>query len=265
MALPVDANWKNFLVREVHPLLESADNTGAINQWYFECVYRRGPLFDVYLETDSSAVHTILRPLLQERFGHLASRRVHPNSLLESISPKFEIMPADIDEDCLTDLHVTSTQIVASHGISTTGLTDCLTEISAALHGIKCGPEWISAFAKTQLGNWLDQYFHNRCTVDQIADRQQHEAELMQFLAQQPAIPKQALLHPKKAAWIEGFQDLFMLFDGETYIANALNQHIARYGLSPFQVAQMWLANIDEHNADNIGASSTAARAVSSL
>ena len=47
-----------------------------------------------------------------------------------------------------------------------------------------------------------------------------------------------------KIAWIEGFQDLSMLYDGETHIAEALNAHILRYDLAPFEVGQLWLENV---------------------
>ena len=236
MALPVDANWKNFLIREVYPLLESADHTGVINQWYFNWKYQRGPVLEFYLEADSTAVHTILRPMLQERFGELTIKE-HPDAMLQNLNPEFTIGPAAINEDCLTDVHVIGTQLMASHGQHClTCLADCHAEVAAALNGVKLGEEWISAFAKTQLGNWLDQYLTNRYTSVQLRERQLQECELIKFLTQQTPIEPQVMIGSNKTKWIESFQELAQLFDGE--------EQVARYNLSSFQVGQLWLANV---------------------
>ncbi len=244
MAMPVDANWKNFLIREVYPLLQSADNTGVINQWYFNCKYQRGPVLEFFLEADSTAVHTILRPMLQERFSDIRIDE-HPDERLQNLTPKFNIGPADIDEDSLTDVHVIGTQLMASHGQhSLTCLAECHTEITTALRGLKMGEEWNSAFAKTQLGHWLDGYLHNRYTPRQQKERQAQESELLEFLHQQSPIEPQVMINTNKTKWIESFQELSQLFEGEKHIALALNAHIKRYGLSAFQVGQLWLANV---------------------
>ncbi len=253
MAIPVDADWKRLLLREIYPLLESADNTGVINQWYFNWKYQRGPILEFFLEADSTAVHTILRPMLQERFGDLQVA-MHDDEMLDTLTPQFDIGPADIDEDCLTDVHVIGTQLMASHGQHClTCLGQCHTEVTTALNGVKNGEEWVSAFAKTQLGIWLDQYLDNRYSSRQMKERQAQEIELLDFLRQQTPIEVQVMIGTNKTKWIEGFQELEDQYDGEKHISNALNEHIKRYGLSSFQVGQIWLSNISlEHRESTL-------------
>lgn len=241
MPLPVHSDWKQTFINDLHPLLEAADATGVVNQWYFKRSYQRGTLLDVYIQTDSTALHSVLRPILEKRFGAFIAPE-HPSKLLASLSPRFKIVPADIEEDPLTDLHVISTQLVAGNSLGQTDLGNCFSEISAALGGLDRDSEWISAFAKTQLGNWLDQYFINRDASDQLISRQLQEVELLSFLGQQQAIEQSVLFHAQKIGWIEGFQVLDCRFDGEDLIAKAIQAHITRYCLTDLQVGQMWLA-----------------------
>jgi len=254
MPLPVDTNWKQFFAQDLHPFLEAADSTGVINQWYFNCTYKRGQLLDVYIQTDSTTVHTVLRPVLQKRYGSLVSPE-HPDKLLAAISPAFTIVPADTEDDCLTDLHVISTQLVGGSSLGQSAVGDCFSEVSAALRGLDQDPAWLSAFAKIQLGNWLDQYFANRDWSDELSGRQRQETDLLKFLSQQQPIEQNVLIHAQKIGWIEGFQELERLYDGETYVENALNAHIKRRGLTALEEGQMWLMFATENAAAGAGLS----------
>lgn len=241
MPLPVGADWQKQLVQDVYPFLEAADATGVINQWYFNCIYQRGPIMDIYIQADSKAVHSVLRPTLRKRFGNVVTLE-HPNKLLNGIRPQFSIKPANMEVEILTDLNVVSTQIVASNTLGKAGLSECYAEVLAALESLDRDPDWISAFAKTQLGDWLDTYFQSRIPAHDFADRQNQEAQLLSFLSNQKPIPERAFIHPQKTAWTEGFQALDGEFSAKRLLAKALNEHINRYGLSPFQVGQLWLS-----------------------
>ncbi len=247
----VDKDWRHTLLHQVAPFISSAENMGAIASSYFTLTYQGHLYLELYLQAEAAAVHTVLRPALQERFGRpglpsditpsQATRILHRDGQHLTVSRACQLHALP---DALLQHHAASSKLYLSHTqLVQPSVSTCLEEVDLALANVELpaattDTSALVQFAKARYQTWITNYLSNRYTHRQYEERLSQEVEVTAFLATRRMNPTIGFATAQRKKWIAATRELAA--QAPEHLPFALQQHVARYALEPFEVGMLW-------------------------
>lgn len=240
-SLPVPTDWYGALHEDVVPFLRSADVIFLCDTWFYELRYAGGIVVDLHLYADAAAVHSVLLPLMRERFWRKPLTDVEGPDLLRG-RHRYHVSrwaeASHVTNPVLGHYHESTQLLCARRHHRKPGYLACLSELRYALERLRTGTCDAGEAIRRGYQAWLTQQLGARYTLDRTDERRTQERELTTFLLSQTEAPTLQVPPEVPDTWIAATQAV--ADEGLAALCTALGGHIARYGLDPFDVGRLW-------------------------